>query len=136
MDRTFPAKPLAMIIEDNKDQNLVFVKALERAGYSTESVRDGATAMKRLAEVVPEVIVLDLHLPGVDGEKLLGQIRDDRRLNNTRVILASADALLASMLQNQADFVFVKPISFSQLNQLASRIINQPKHKGGSPSLS
>ena len=129
-------KPLAMIIEDNEDQNLVFRTALSRAGYVTESIWDGTAARKRLTEVVPEVIVLDLHLPGVDGEKLLGQIRDDRRLNNTRVILATADARLASMLQNQADFVFVKPISYSQLNQLAGRIINQPKHKGGSPTLS
>jgi CheY-like chemotaxis protein len=79
------------------------------------------------------MIVLDLHLPGVDGKKLLGQIRDDSRLLNTRVILATADALQASMLQTQADFVFVKPISFYQLNQIASRLISQPKHKGGSP---
>ena len=133
MDSNSLAKPLAMIIEDNEDQNLVFVKALEWAGYSTESIRDGATAQKRLTEVVPKLIVLDLHLPGVDGKKLLGQIRDDSRLLNTRVILATADALQASMLQTQADFVFVKPISFYQLNQIASRLISQPKHKGGSP---
>jgi CheY-like chemotaxis protein len=133
MDSNSLAKPLAMIIEDNEDQNLVFVKALEWAGYYTESIRDGATAQQRLAEVVPEMIVLDLHLPGVDGKKLLGQIRDDSRLLNTRVILATADALQASMLQTQADFVFVKPISFYQLNQIASRLISQPKHKGGSP---
>jgi CheY-like chemotaxis protein len=133
MDNSPLEKPFALIIEDNEDQNLVFVKALELAGYYTEAIRDGAKAQKRLTEVVPEVIVLDLHLPGVDGEKLLGQIRDDGRLNNTRVILATADALQASMLQTQADFVFVKPISFYQLNQIASRLISQPKHKGGSP---
>jgi CheY-like chemotaxis protein len=128
MDNKPPAKPFALVIEDNEDQNLVFAKALEWAGFDTESIRDGAVAWKRLAEVVPEVIVLDLHLPGVDGEKLLGQIRDDRRLANTRVILATADALMASMLQNRADFVFVKPISFSQLNQLAGRIISPRDH--------
>jgi CheY-like chemotaxis protein len=116
------AKPYAMIIEDNEDQNLVFTTALKQAGYYTESIVDGTAAHKRLSEVVPRVIVLDLHLPGIDGEKLLGRIRSDRRFDYTRVILATADAGLASLLQTQADFVFLKPISFSQLNQLARRI--------------
>lgn len=116
-------KPFAMIIEDNEDQNLVFTQALEQAGYQTESIQDGIIAQRRLAEVVPEVIVLDLHLPSVDGEKLLDQIRGDARFTNTRVVLATADALLASTLQSRADFVFLKPISFSQLNQLASRFL-------------
>lgn len=115
------SRPLAIIIEDNEDQNLVFTTALEQAGYYTESIQDGTRAQKRLAEVIPKIVVLDLHLPGIDGEKLLRQIRDDQRLKSTRVILATADALLASALQAQADFVFLKPISFSQLNQLAIR---------------
>jgi len=119
------AKPLALIIEDNEDQSLVFATALEQAGYFTESIKDGIKAQRRLAQVIPKVVVLDLHLPGVDGEKLLNQIRADRRLTGTRVILATADALLASSLQAQADFVFLKPISFSQLNQLASRFHRQ-----------
>ncbi|MBK9054630.1 MAG: response regulator [Chloroflexi bacterium] len=114
-------KPLALIIEDNEDQNLVFTTALEQAGYATESIRDGLIAQGRLSEVIPTVIVLDLHLPGVDGEKLLKQIRGDKRLAETRIILATADALLASVLQSQGDFVFLKPISFSQLRQLATR---------------
>jgi len=114
-------KPLALIIEDNEDQNLVFTKALEQAGYYTESIRDGTIAQRRLSEVIPTVVVLDLHLPGVDGEKLLKQIRADERLAETRIILATADALLASALQSQGDFVFLKPISFSQLKQLATR---------------
>ena len=114
-------RPLAIIIEDNEDQNLVFTTALEQAGYYAESIQDGTKAQKRLTEVVPKVVVLDLHLPGIDGEKLLKQIRTDERLTGTRVILATADALLASALQSQADFVFLKPISFSQLNQLAIR---------------
>ena len=119
------AMPLAIIIEDNEDQNLVFTTALEQAGYYTESIQDGAKAQKRLGEVIPKVVVLDLHLPGIDGEKLLNQIRSDRRLTKTRVILATADALLASSLQSQADFVFLKPISYSQLNQLAIRFNRQ-----------
>ncbi len=67
-------KPLALIIEDNEDQNLVFTNALMQAGYNTELIQDGATAMKRLAEVVPEIVILDLHIPGINGGLLLREI--------------------------------------------------------------
>lgn len=116
-------KPLALIIEDNEDQNLIFTTALGQAGYETESIQDGLTAQKRLTEVVPKMIVLDLHLPGIDGMTLLGQIRNDPRLTKARVILATADAALADSLQAQSDLVLLKPISFSQLSLLASRFL-------------
>ncbi len=121
-------KPLALIIEDNEDQNLVFTTALQHAGYETESIREGFTAQERLAEVVPTTIVLDLHIPGVHGRQLLTQIRRDPRLADVRIILATADALLANELQSQADLILLKPISFSQLNRLAGRLLGEPQN--------
>ena len=120
-------KPLALIIEDNEDQNLVFTKALESSGYATDSVWDGITARKRLGEIIPDVIILDLHLPNLNGRELLTQIRSDHRLKNARVILATADAAFADTLESQADLVLLKPISFSQLSLLATRYIQHPK---------
>ncbi len=116
-------KPLALIIEDNQDQNLVFTTALNQAGFETESILEGSTAQVRLSEVIPDVVVLDLHIPGVNGEALLRQIRSDKRLTDVRVMLATADASLAKDLQSQADLVLLKPISFAQLSKLANRLI-------------
>lgn len=118
--------PLAFIIEDNEDQNLVFTKAVETAGYQTESILDGGVAQDRLNETVPALVVLDLHLPGTSGRSILTQIRTDPRLAYVRVILATADAAYADFLQSQADTVLLKPISFSQLNLLAARYRNSP----------
>ena len=114
-------KPLALIIEDHEDQNFVFTTALEQAGYETESIMDGLTAQKRLGEVVPSMVILDLHIPGVNGRTLLSQIRHDERLVNMPVIIATADAQQAESLQSQATLVLLKPISFAQLSTLASR---------------
>lgn len=119
--------PLAIVIEDNEDQNLVFTTALEKAGYQVESVYDGTTAQKRLSETTPEIVVLDLHMPGVRGDVVLKQIRSDERLSSVRVILATADAAFADSLRGQSDLVLLKPISFSQLSQLASRYITLKK---------
>jgi len=115
-------KPLAFIIEDNQDQNLVFTTALSQAGFETESILEGSIAQIRLTEAVPDVVVLDLHIPGVNGEVLLQQIRSDQRLADVRVMLATADASLAKDLQSQADIVLLKPISFAQLSKLANRL--------------
>jgi two-component system, sensor histidine kinase and response regulator len=127
-------RPLALIIEDNEDQCLVFAAALERAGYEAEAVQDGVTAQKRLAEAIPDMIVLDLHIPGINGGVLLGQIRSDRRLANVPVILATADAAFAASLQSQADLVLLKPISFSQLSELANRYIHRLKPQDAPPA--
>ena len=116
-------KPLALIIEDDADQNLIFTTALDQAGYETESIKDGLIAQQRLTEIVPQTIVLDLHIPQIEGVTLLSQIRNDQRLTNVYVILVTADAALASNLHVEADLVLLKPISFSQLSVLASRFI-------------
>lgn len=120
-------KPLAMVIEDNVDQNLVFTMALNKAGYTTESIHNGSDAQKRLKEVVPHLVVLDLHMPDIDGNVILAQIRTDERLAKVNVVLATADAVFADTLQSQAELVLLKPVSFSQLTDLARRFHPEKK---------
>ncbi len=124
------AKPIALVIEDNRDQNLVFTMALNKAGFSTESIYNGTDAQQRLKEVVPQIVILDLHLPDIDGNIILGQIRSERRLSKVNVILATADAAFADALEPQVELVLLKPVSFSQLSDLASRF--NPKRETGS----
>ena len=113
---------LALVIEDEADLAKIFSLALESAGFSPEIICTGDGARELLAEVVPEVAILDLRLPRVDGDELLRQIRADARLAGTRVIVATADPLMAQTLQGAADLVLIKPISFSQLRDLAKQL--------------
>lgn len=113
--------PLAYIIEDNQDAVTIFQSALELAAYDVEVAYDGAVAQEHLTEIVPDLIVLDLHIPNVTGDILLRQIRSDERLKDTRVFLATADANMAAQLRDQAELVLLKPISFTQLRELAER---------------
>lgn len=114
--------PLALIIEDDFDLATIFDEALKAAEFKTEVIRAGDTAMARLAVVAPDVVILDLHLPHVAGTDILDQIRADERLAAARVIITTADARLAETMHNQADLVLVKPISFSQLRDMAVRL--------------
>ena len=64
--------------------------------------------------------MLDLHLPHVSGPDILRHIRVDARLTETRVIVATAHARIAESIRREADLVLLKPISFSQLRDLAA----------------
>ncbi|MBN1311447.1 MAG: response regulator [Anaerolineae bacterium] len=125
-------KNFAFVIEDDEDQAYVFDSALRMAGFDAETITDGTTAQKRIAEEVPQIIILDLHLPGIRGDQLLQQIRSDDRLENTQVIVTTADAALAESLEDEAALVLLKPVSFTQLSTLAARF-RPPQEDSGQP---
>jgi DNA-binding response OmpR family regulator len=112
----------ALIVEDETDLAIIFSKALQEAGFETQIVRAGDTALMWLSSTAPQIVVLDLHLPRVSGEEVLEQIRADERLAATKVIIATADPRMAETLQDRADLVLLKPIGFSQLRDLAARL--------------
>lgn len=114
--------PLALVIEDDAKLATIFAEALHMAEFETEIVHDGNTALTRLAATTPAVVMLDLHLPYVSGRDILAQIRADARLAKTRVMLTTADPLMAESLRGEAELVLIKPISFNQLRDLAKRL--------------
>ena len=115
-------KPLAFVIEDDKNLALAFAEAVEEADYEVEVLNDGKIAMERLAETTPTIVILDLHIPHVKGSEILDYIRSTERLENIRVIVASADDHRAAELRGIADLVLLKPVGFRQLQQLALRL--------------
>ena len=118
-------QPLVMIIEDDPQLSQIFSVALETQ-FDIEAIGDGKTALERLDEAVPDIVVLDLHLPGSSGADILAKIRGEARLAHVKVILATADARQADLLTNEADIVLLKPVSPVQLRAMATRL-----HPGG-----
>jgi two-component system phosphate regulon response regulator PhoB len=117
--------PLALVVEDDSEQQYIFSQAVNMAGYAVEAIGDGAKAMQRLDEVVPALIVLDLHLPTVSGDEILHRVRSEDRLASVPVILTTADPLLAKTLNAESDFILLKPISFVQLRNIAARLLSR-----------
>ena len=114
-------KSLALIIEDEYDISIIFARALQAAGFETEIIRAGDTALTWLSCTTPALVILDLHLPRVPGEDILHYIRAEERLANTKVIIATAYASMAERLRDKVDWTLMKPVSFSQLRDLAAR---------------
>ena len=114
-------KPIALVVEDEYDISLIFARALQSAGYETEIVRSGDTALTWLRAATPNLVILDLQLPRVPGTQILHYIRTDPRLADIRVIVATAHPNIAAALQDRADWILIKPVNFGQLRDLAKR---------------
>ena len=115
-------KRFALLVEDDFDLANIFTGALQSANYETETILDGSQALQYLETKTPKIVILDLHLPGTSGFEILKYIRAEKRLADSRVVVITGDRNAAEEVRDTADFVLVKPISFSQLRDLTARL--------------
>ena len=115
-------KPFALIIEDDRDIAALFRHVLDIAGYHTEIILHGKDASIRLHSARPDIVLLDLNLPGVPGEQLLEQMRADERLKDVPVVVVTAFSQIADGLRVEPDLVLLKPVNLDQLSILVQRL--------------
>lgn len=100
-----------LIVEDDADINRLLCRILEKAGYEVTSAYSGTEAQLRLTMEIPDLIILDLMLPGISGEEVIGKIRKDLNLQMPIIIL-SAKASLVNKVETMtmgADDYITKP---------------------------
>jgi CheY-like chemotaxis protein len=81
-----------VVIEDNKDNRLL-VRSLLSDLYSITEYETGFEAFRGLRNNVPDLILLDISLPGMDGVEVLSQLKNDEKLKNIPVIALTAHAV-------------------------------------------
>jgi two-component system, cell cycle response regulator DivK len=127
-------KPVALIVEDDRDIVALFRHVLDVAGYHTEIVLDGQEAMDRLGTLLPNIVLLDLQLPSLSGVEILRRMRADERLKRVPVVVITAYAPYADSLPVEPDLLLLKPVDINQLSNLVQRLqstqgaINEPSH--------
>ncbi|MCQ3936593.1 MAG: hypothetical protein DPW18_06055 [Chloroflexi bacterium] len=127
-------KPIALIVEDDRDIVALFRHVLDIAGYQTEIVLDGRDAMDRLGILTPNIVLLDLQLPRLSGVEILKNMRDDERLKRVPVVVITAYAPIADSLPVEPDLLLLKPVDINQLSSLVQRLqatqgaLNEPAH--------
>jgi diguanylate cyclase (GGDEF)-like protein len=126
-------KPSALIIEDDRDIVALFRHVLDLAGYRTEIVLHGRVAVEHLAKTTPDIVLLDLGLPGVSGSEILVMMREDERLKNVPVVVITAHAHLVEMLPVAPQLVLIKPVNIEQLSNLILRICPTEKSMDSLP---
>jgi CheY-like chemotaxis protein len=113
-----------LIVEDEIELAEIFSEIIASMGLKTTSLRDGQAALDWLAQQAPGIVVLDLHLPRVSGKEVLAYIRAQPHLQQTRVMVVSADAIQLRELDDQVDMTLVKPASMDQIIRLTQRLLS------------
>jgi len=115
--RTSDRLPRILLADDNADMR-AYMQRLLSEEYEVETVADGESALEIARERLPDLIVSDIMMPGVDGFGLLRELRSDDALKRIPVILLSARAGEESRIQGLetgADDYLVKPFSPREL---------------------
>lgn len=101
---------------------------LERQGYSVEEASDGYEALQKIAESRPDLVLLDLMMPGMNGAEVLKHIQADARLQGTSVIVLTAVADTWQMRKyiemGAADYL-LKPFTISTLLDRVRRALGE-----------
>lgn len=106
-----------LIIEDDEDINRLLEKVLTAGGYETVSAFSGTEARLLLERELPDLILLDLMLPGLKGEEVIGYVREERKSSIPVIILSARQGIAdkVSLLKLGADDYVTKPFEPEEL---------------------
>jgi CheY-like chemotaxis protein len=110
--------PTIMVVEDNEPSRDVLCRRLERRGYRVLPAVDGEQAVADARTALPDLILMDLGLPGIDGWEATRRLKADSATQHIPLIVLSAHAMASDRelaLAAGGDDFDTKPVRFEQL---------------------
>ena len=107
-------KNTILVVEDEEDLRDIVIYNLEREGYKTVGVESGEEGLERAIALRPDLVILDLMLPGMNGMDVCRELKKNDQTKNIPIIMASAkgeEADIVSGLELGADDYVTKPFS-------------------------
>src|SRR5215210_560006 len=119
------ARPLVLVVEDFEDNRFMMRRLLEMSGYRVIEAVNGNQAVEAAARERPDIILMDLSLPQLDGLAATRRIRERQGARRVPIVAVSAHDSAdfhAEALAAGCDEYVTKPMDFDQLVQLLSRM--------------
>jgi signal transduction histidine kinase/ActR/RegA family two-component response regulator len=110
-----------LLVEDNVDSADALAELLRLWGNEVEVVHDGATAVERACETRPDVVLLDIGLPGMDGYQVAGRLRSHHHLRDALLVALTGYGQETDRRRSAAagfDHHLVKPVDLGELQRL------------------
>ncbi len=117
-----------LLVEDNEMNRDMLSRRLERRGYDVVLAEDGDQGLQRAAETRPDLILLDMSLPGVDGWEVARRLKADPATAAISIIALTAHAMAGDReraLQAGCDDYDTKPIELPRLLDKISTLLAQ-----------
>ncbi len=121
----FDDRPVILVVEDNPD-NMLTVKAILNKNFSIVEATDGIEGVEKAKICNPNLILMDIALPGIDGIEAFKAIRKEMKLENVPVIALTASAMITdreSILANGFDGYIAKPIDVIQFLKTINEVL-------------
>ena len=120
-------KPLILVAEDAGIQIRLTQICLEKADYAVVTARNGAEALKKVAEAAPDLIIMDVDMPEMNGFQALDALRNEPTTQHIPVLMLTAhakDAALFAEWATEADSFMTKPFSPPDLVSAVKKILD------------
>lgn len=130
------SKELVFFVEDEANIQQLVKYNLELNGYAVEIFNDGESLLKQLKTTLPNLLILDLMLPGIDGIEICRQLKQNPKTKNLPVIMLTAkseelDKVLG--LELGADDYITKPFSVRELVARVKALLRRSRNSSGLP---
>jgi two-component system CheB/CheR fusion protein len=116
---------LALVIDDNKSTTDAMVQMLKLWNITARPVLSPGVAMGILSKEIPNIVFLDINMPGVDGFEVLAFLRREPRLATVPVVIATSDdqpQTSKRALAGGANAVLIKPVMADTLEKVLQKI--------------
>jgi two-component system cell cycle response regulator DivK len=121
--------PLVLIVDDVQDNRTVYVLFLKFSGFRVAEAENGADALRQAEALMPDIIVMDLSLPVMDGWEATRRLKRDPRTKKIPVVVLTGHALpehAQAAREAGCDLVITKPCLPDQLLDAIRRILDSP----------
>ena len=112
------SKATILVVDDNTDNVEILRAFLESRGFTIAEARDGRAALAKMEEIKPDLVLLDVMMPGMDGWEVCRVIKQHPQLGDTKVVMVTAKGGFEDKfegLRSGADDYVVKPVDFKDL---------------------
>jgi two-component system, NtrC family, response regulator HydG len=120
------ARGRILVVDDEANARNALAEILREEGYSVETAADGFKGLARFHEFLPDLVLTDLKMPGMDGVELLGKLREAEPTMPVVVMTAygAVDTAVRAMRSGAVDYL-TKPINTEELLLVADRVLEQ-----------
>ncbi len=129
------AQPHVLVIDDS-EAILAFARAVLSASYAVSTARNGREGLDMCKRLVPDVVLLDLSMPEMDGEAVLQQMKMSAQLSTIPVIIVSSEQRRAeACVAHGATACLIKPVRADEMLALVGRSLDAAQVKAAQGSL-
>lgn len=122
-------RELLLLVEDDEQNRDMLTRRLQRSGYRVASANDGELAFSETKNLTPDLILMDVSLPKLNGYQATRRIKSDPEVSHIPIVILTAHAMDVDEQKARAagaEEFATKPVNFEELLLIIERLLKPP----------